>query len=59
MEIKFTASEEEEVEFAAVDAENALNVAELSEGDEALSKEITGVLGNLLGFVFNALANAA
>ncbi len=59
MKIKFTASEEEEVEFAAVDAENALNVAELSEGDEALSNEITGVLGNLLGFVFNALANAA
>ncbi len=59
MKIKFTASEEEEVEFAAVDAENALNVAELSEGDEALSNEITGVLGNLIGFVFNALANAA
>ena len=59
MKIKFTTSEEEEVEFAAVDAENALNVAELSEGDEALSNEITGVLGNLLGFVFNALANAA
>ena len=58
MKIKFTASEEEEVEFAAVDAENALNVAELSEGDEALSNEITGVLGNLIGFVFNALANA-
>ena len=47
------------MEFAAVDAENALNVAELSEGDEALSNEITGVLGNLLGFVFNALANHA
>lgn len=55
LKFKLTASEEEEVEFAAIDGENAIKVTELEEADEALKNEFVNAIGNLINYILSAL----
>ena len=44
------------VEKAVIDTESAVSVQELGEQNEELTNELSGALGNLISFVFTALA---
>ena len=56
LKVKLSASEEEEADFADIDTESAVSVQELGEQNEELTNELSGALGNLISFVFTALA---